>query len=162
MIYRKDYPSLQGRHDLDSILSEAWVRLMKAIDKTRPRTVDAVYTLALRHVRFVFIDVIKKQRREDARRLRTREQSERSGVAEFEPATSTFDPARLALWTEFQQTIAGLSPEERDVFLLHGLGNYTQAEIARTMKVRPYKVSRLWLSACGKLGDIVGAMRDRA
>ena len=43
---------------------------MKAIEKTHPRTVDDVYRLAVRHVRFAFVDVIKKQRREDAPRAK--------------------------------------------------------------------------------------------
>jgi RNA polymerase sigma factor (sigma-70 family) len=106
--------------------------------------------------------VIKKQRREHALHRQAVQQSELGGVPSFEPETSTLDPARLALWTELQQTVAALSPHEREVFLLHGMGDCTQAEIARMMNVPPYKVSRLWLSACEKLGDIVEAIRDRA
>jgi RNA polymerase sigma factor (sigma-70 family) len=160
-IYHRSYPSLRGRHDLESILSAAWVKLMKAIDKTSPRTVDDVYRLAIRHVKFAFIDVIKKQRREDARRAEPRRLSDRSGTASFNPASSTLDPARLALWTELQAKIAALPPDERQVFLLYGMGDYTQSELAEAMGLRPYKVSRLWLSASDKLGDCIEAIRDR-
>ncbi len=161
-IYHRSYPSLQGRHDLESVLGEAWVRLLKAIEKTHPRTVDDVYRLAVRHVRFAFVDVIKKQRREDARRANAPQFSDRSGVENFDPASSTLDPARLALWTEFQNKLASLPDDEREVFLLHGMGNYTQAEIAATRGLPPYKVSRLWLSGSGKLADSIEAIRDRA
>jgi DNA-directed RNA polymerase specialized sigma24 family protein len=130
-IYRRSYPSLRGRHDLESILSAAWVKLMRAIDKTRPRTVDDVYRLAIRHVKFAFINVINKQRREDARRVKSPQFSNQSGVASFDPGSSTLDPARLALWTELQANVAALPSDERLVFLLHGVGDWTQAEIAR-------------------------------
>lgn len=160
-IYSKSYPNLRGRHDLDSILGEAWVRLMKAIERTRPRSADDVFRLAIRHVRFAFIDVIKKQRREDARRARAPQLSNQSGVAGFDPASSTLDPALLALWTELQKKVAALPADERHVFLFHGMGNYTQAELAETMGLPPYKVSRLWLSASEKLAESVEAIRDR-
>jgi RNA polymerase sigma factor (sigma-70 family) len=160
-IYLKSYGNLRGRHDLESILGEAWVRLMRAIERTHPRSADDVYKLAVRHVRFTFIDVIKKQRREDARRVKASKLSNKSGVASFDPGSSTLDPARLALWTELQGKLAGLPAGERQVFLLHGMGDCTQAEIARTMGLPPYKVSRLWLSASGKMADSIEAIRDR-
>ena len=58
----------------------------------------------------------------------------------FDPASSTLDPARLALWTEFQNKLASLPDKERKVFLLHGMGNYGQAEIAATRGLPPYKM----------------------
>ena len=73
----------------------------------------------------------------------------------------TLDPARLALWTEFQNKLAMLPDDEREVFLLHGMGGCTQAELAATMELPTYKVSRLWLSASGKLADCIEAIRDR-
>ena len=93
-IYRDSYPSLNGRHELESILGEAWIRLMKAIEKRRPRTVEVVYGLAIRHVRYAFLDVIKKQRRDDARRPKPAAEADRSGVPAFDPASSTLDPLR--------------------------------------------------------------------
>ena len=59
VIYQQSFPGLKGRHDLESVLGEAWVRLLKAVERTHPRTVDDVFKLAVRHVRFAFVDVIE-------------------------------------------------------------------------------------------------------
>ena len=33
------FPSLQARHEVDSVVHETWLRLMQALDKTDPPTV---------------------------------------------------------------------------------------------------------------------------
>jgi RNA polymerase sigma factor (sigma-70 family) len=162
VIYRRSFPSLDGRHDLDSILSQAWIRLVTALEKKCPRTADGVFRLAVNKVRYVMLDAIRKQRRDDARQWVPYDKAEQSGAPPRELADSSLDPARLALWTEFQDALAKLPADERRVFLLHGFGECTQAQVATMMGLPPYKVSRLWLSASTKLGNSVKAIRELA
>ena len=37
-IYHDDFPGLHGRHDLESVVSEVWMRLVIALEATVPRT----------------------------------------------------------------------------------------------------------------------------
>jgi hypothetical protein len=39
-VFRQDFPALQGRHDLESVVSEVWMRLVGALETTRPETVE--------------------------------------------------------------------------------------------------------------------------
>jgi RNA polymerase sigma factor (sigma-70 family) len=160
-IYHRSFPSLEGRHDLDSILNQAWIRMAKALEKRCPRTAEDVFNLAVRKIRHVMLDEIRKQRRDDARRLRAIESAGHSDSPPRELADSSLDPARLALWTEFQDALAKLPADERNVFLLHGFGECTQAQVAVMMGLPPHKVSRLWLAAAAKLADSVEAIRER-
>jgi DNA-directed RNA polymerase specialized sigma24 family protein len=69
------------------------------------------------------------------------------------PASTTCDPARLALWTEFHEKVATLGEQERAVFEMHYYLDMPQAEIARVLGLHPRKVSYLWVAATEKLGE---------
>jgi DNA-directed RNA polymerase specialized sigma subunit len=67
--------------------------------------------------------------------------------------STTCDPARLVLWTEFHEKVATLSEQERAVCEMHYYLDLTQAEIARVLELHPHKVSYLWIAATEKLGE---------
>jgi DNA-directed RNA polymerase specialized sigma24 family protein len=80
--------------------------------------------------------------------------SSSDGEAELmEPAIEddTHEPSRLAVWTEFHGEVEKLPWEERLVFDLHYLGEFSQAEVAQLLSLHPKRVSRLWLAATGRL-----------
>jgi DNA-directed RNA polymerase specialized sigma24 family protein len=68
-------------------------------------------------------------------------------------AGTTYDPARLALWTEFHEQVAMLSEQERAVFEMHYYLELPQVEIAQVLELHPRKVSYLWIAATEKLGE---------
>ena len=39
-IFQEDFPGLHGRHDLESVVSEVWMRLVVALESTVPQTVQ--------------------------------------------------------------------------------------------------------------------------
>ena len=67
-IYHDDFSALRGRHDLESVVSETWVRLAGALEKTQPQTVDGFFGLIFHKVRQVLLDMASDQRRDDQRR----------------------------------------------------------------------------------------------
>ena len=100
----RGFPALQERHDVDSILHDAWLRLMQALEHVRPPTVADFFGLAAHKIRQVLLDVAEHQRRRAQREvpgLGTRSDGELP-----EAANDSFDPARLALWTEFHERVA--------------------------------------------------------
>src|SRR5215471_16389157 len=102
------FPELARRHELDSVVHETWVRLLQALEKTEPPTVADFFRLAAHKFRQVLLDMAQQERR--------RAQREVLGLSGAEgalasPGSSTCDPARLALWTEFHNKVATLSQE---------------------------------------------------
>jgi RNA polymerase sigma factor (sigma-70 family) len=67
------------------------------------------------------------------------------------PEDSTYDPGRLALWTELHRQVDELPPDEREVFTLRYYSGLTQGEIATSLGIHPKQVSRLWIRATKSL-----------
>jgi RNA polymerase sigma factor (sigma-70 family) len=150
-IFHDDFPGLRGRHDLESVVSEVWMRLIVALESTAPETVEGFFGLVFLKVRQVLLDMAHGQRRVDARHRRAPDGAEPEVLAAFEPSDTTHDPGRLALLTEFHEQVGKLPDEQRIVFDLHYYGGFSQAEIAQMLEVHRKQVSRLWLAATGRL-----------
>jgi RNA polymerase sigma factor (sigma-70 family) len=150
------FPELARRHEVDSVVHETWVRLLQALEKTEPPTVVDFFRLAAHKFRQVLLDMAQSERRRGQREVLGL-----SGVDSAGPAPSaagtTYDPARLALWTEFHEKVATLSEPERAVFEMHYYLDLPQAEIARVLELHPRKVSYLWIAATEKLGEELDA-----
>jgi RNA polymerase sigma factor (sigma-70 family) len=146
------FPELAHRHEVDSVVHEAWVRLLQAVEKSEPPTVADFFRLAAHKFRQVLLDMARGER------LRAQREalglSGADGSGDGPPASSTtHDPARLALWTEFHEKVAALGEQERAVFEMHYYLELPQAEIARVLDLHPRKVSYLWIAATEKLGE---------
>ena len=146
------FPALQRRHDVDSVVHETWLRLVQALEKVEPPTVDDFFRLAAHKIRQVLLDMTGKQRRIDQRETLLGQSGSFTG-SRGEPGNQTYDGERLALWTEFHNKVASLKDDERTVFELHYYLGLPQAEIARTLNVHPRKVSYLWVAATEQLAD---------
>src|SRR5262249_23567242 len=122
------FPEVARRHELDSVVHETWVRLLQALGKTEPPTVAGFFRLAAHKFRQVLLDMAQSERRRAQREVLGL-----SGTYSDEPAPSaastSHDPARLALWTEFHEKVATLSEQERAVFEMHYYLELPQAEI---------------------------------
>jgi RNA polymerase sigma-70 factor (ECF subfamily) len=153
-IFEQDFPALRGRHDLESVGSELWMRLVTALETTHPQTVDGFFGLVFHKLRQVLLDMASRQRRSDARRgAGPLDANEPEALAAFDQADTTDDPGRLAQLTEFHEQIEKLPDDQRSVFEWHYYGGFSQAEIAQMLKLHRKQVSRLWLAATGRLAQ---------
>lgn len=143
------FPALRARHEVDSVVDEAWLRLLQALEKVGPATVADFFRLAAHKVRQVLLDMVDRERR------RGRETAGLAGHSSdqlpAEPSDQTYDPARLALWTELHGKVAALPEPEREVFELHYYLGLPQTEVAAILGLHPRKVSYLWVAATEKL-----------
>ena len=146
------FPELARRHELDSVVHETWLRLLQALDKTEPPTVADFFRLAAHKFRQVLLDMAQRERRRAGREVLGLSGEDGQGPASTS-ASTTCDPARLALWTEFHEKVATLGEQERAVFEMHYYLELPQAEIARVLDLHPRKVSYLWVAATEKLGE---------
>jgi RNA polymerase sigma factor (sigma-70 family) len=148
-----EFPRLRGQHELHSVVDQAWMRLLEALESTQPATAEAFYGLMFQKVRHVLLDLARRKTREDARvRPALGGGGNSNAPSRFEAGDATDDPAQLAFWTEFHQEVASLPDPERTVFDFHYYAEFPQAEIAQLLNMHPKQVSRLWLSATARLG----------
>ena len=147
------FPNLQARHDVDSVVHETWLRLIQALDKADPPTVEDFFRLAAHKIRQVLLDMADRKRRIDQRETLL-------GTGSLRPAADpsgeqTYDSSRLALWTEFHERVGKLPDAERSVFEMHYYLGLPQAEIAKLLNLHPRKVSYLWIAATEELADVL-------
>jgi DNA-directed RNA polymerase specialized sigma24 family protein len=117
---RKEFPRLLPRHEIDSVVDEVWMRLLKALDTTRPESAEDFYRLMFHKVRQVLLDMARRQTRDDARAPQGLPGPEDAGDSSGgDRGDTTHDPARLAFWTEFHREVEGLPAHQRVVFDFH-------------------------------------------
>jgi RNA polymerase sigma factor (sigma-70 family) len=145
------FPNLESRHDVDSVVHETWLRLMQAVDRADPPTVEDFFRLAAHKIRQVLLDMAERQKRIDQRETFFRSESQGGGPSQV--SDQTYDSARLAQWTEFHEKVGRLSEPERSVFEMHYYLGLPQAEIASLLGLHPRKVSYLWIAATETLAD---------
>ena len=148
-----EFRRLRDQHELESVVDQAWMRLLEALETTNPASAEEFYSLMFHKVRHVLLDLARRKTREDERVRRGLVRADDSdSPSRFEPGDTTDDPAQLAFWTEFHREVASLPDSERTVFDFHYYADFPQAEIAHLLNMHPKQVSRLWLSATGRLG----------
>lgn len=155
----ESFPRLRTQHELDSVVHETWLRLVQTVEQSNPPTVADFFRLAAFKIRHVLLDMAERQQR-----LQQREQAlapSASGTMPYhEPSNDTYNPARLARWTEFHDAVARLEADERSVFEMHYYLALPQAEIARILELHPRRVSYLWIAATEQLADLVERLAD--
>ncbi|MDX1944940.1 MAG: sigma-70 family RNA polymerase sigma factor [Pirellulaceae bacterium] len=144
------FPNLRQRHDVDSVVHETWLRLAQALDKADPPTVEDFFRLAAHKIRQVLLDLADRQRKLDQRETLLGASDSRP-AAHGDPGNQTYDGAKLALWTEMHNSVAGLEDSQRKVFEMHYYLGLPQADIARLLNLTPRKVSYLWVAATERL-----------
>jgi RNA polymerase sigma factor (sigma-70 family) len=158
---RKEFPRLRDRHDLGSVVDEAWMRLLKTLEQHRPASAEEFYGLMFHKVRQVLLDMARRQTRDDDRWRQPITGAQDSGAAPtLDVGDSSHDPARLAFWTEFHHQVARLPDNQRIVFDFHYFAEFPQSEIARLLKLEPKQVSRLWLAATRQLAQWLNGIEE--
>lgn len=154
-ILQRSFPGLAARHEVDSVVSETWLRMLPMLEKVQPPTVADFFRLAAHKMRQVLLDLVTAERRHAHGPLSEVAGGEDSPAAPAPLGNRTYDPARLALWTELHEQVETLQEDERTVFEMHYYLGMPQLEIARVLEFHPRKVSHLWIAATDKLADAV-------
>jgi RNA polymerase sigma-70 factor (ECF subfamily) len=159
---RQDFARLKRLEDTDDVLNNAVLRLLRRLQAdTRPTSVAEFFRVAAREIRCELLDLVKHHfgPQGQATREGNNLDAGHSGTPPQETPTTTYEPSRLAVWTEFHQQVGRLPEDERAVVDLLWYQGLKQAEAATLLGVAPITIKRRWASARLQLGT---ALRDAA
>src|SRR5262249_16039628 len=128
-------------HDVDSVVNETWMRLLPALERTEPQTVQDFFRLAAHKIRHVLLDMVERGKR--LNHERSINSADTSNVND--PSQMTFDPAQLMMWNEFHQRVETLDENQRKVFEMHYYLEIPKSQIAQVLNISRAKVSELWI-----------------
>jgi RNA polymerase sigma-70 factor (ECF subfamily) len=162
----RHFARLKRWEETDDILQNALLRLWNALRGLSPRSAREFYALASLQIRRALIDLVRQYHGPEglAAHHTSFAQHESSPTAS-RPAVdrpdTTYQPDRLAVWSEFHRRVDTLPEEEREVFDLLWYQEVPQLEAARLLGISEATLRRRWLSARRRLHQILkGALPD--
>jgi RNA polymerase sigma-70 factor (ECF subfamily) len=147
----RGYPGVGCWEQTDDVLQNALIRLDRALKAVVPPTARDFFRLAAAQIRRELIDLARRHSGPQGLGAHCAacagaEDTNSPPEPAREPADTTHDPERLALWTEFHLTIEGLAAEDREVFDLLWYQGLTQAEAATVLGVTERTIGRRWVA----------------
>jgi RNA polymerase sigma factor (sigma-70 family) len=117
----QDFRRVKEWEDTDDVLQNTLMRLLKALRAVPPTSVAEFFRLAATQIRRELIDLARHYYGPQGPGARRADQAAESGPENtprpaYEQSTDTYDPSRLAIWSEFHREVEALPEEERDVF----------------------------------------------
>jgi RNA polymerase sigma factor (sigma-70 family) len=147
-----EFPGVRRWEDTDDVFQNAALRLCSALKQVTPRTVPEFIRLAALQIRRELMDLARHYYGplgHGAHHASNAGASnaEDSSVRSFAAVDSTYEPSRLAIWSEFHQHVESLPENEREVFDLLWYQGLTRAEAATLLGVNERTVLRRWQQA---------------
>jgi RNA polymerase sigma-70 factor (ECF subfamily) len=154
----REFAAVKRWEETDDVLQNALVRLWNALAVVTPRSVREYVGLASLQIRRELIDLARHY--SGPQGLAANQKSSAGEVnSEGEsrgtptPVDTTYEPGRLAVWSEFHRRVESLPDEEREVFDLLWYQELGQSEAAALLGVSEATLRRRWLSARRRLHD---------
>jgi RNA polymerase sigma-70 factor (ECF subfamily) len=154
----RDFARVHRWEETDDVLQNASLRLCRALQATRPETVAGFLALASLQIRRELIDLARRYfgpeglgANHDSRAVAWSDNS--SAELSAADASSSSDPRRLALWTDFHDQAGRLPDEDRAVFDLIYYQGLSQIEAAEVLGISERTLQRRWQSARLTLHD---------
>jgi RNA polymerase sigma-70 factor (ECF subfamily) len=140
---------------VEDVLQNSALRLWKSLEGVTPGTVNEFLGLAATQIRRELIDLARHYFGQQG--AGQREVTPGGGSADdstdrrFEGVETTYDPARLAAWTEFHRTVEALPADERQLCEMLWYLGLSQHEVAGFLGVDDSTVKRRWRAVRLKL-----------
>jgi len=159
----RDFPGVHRWEQTDDVLQNAVVRLCRALGEVRPPTAADFFRLAAAQIRRELIDMARRYSGGRGHAPRPANVAEAGGTstagpaAGVDPADTTNDPDRLAVWTDFHRAVEAMAVEERETFDLLFYQGLSQAEAATLLDISERTIKRRWQAARLRLAETLGA-----
>jgi RNA polymerase sigma factor (sigma-70 family) len=155
----KSFPGVRRWEQTDDVLQNATMRLYRALECSAPESPRSFFNLAAVQIRRELIDLARHYY--GPRGMGAHHASnlpgprDDSAVPQHAGGRDTYDPSRLAAWTEFHAQIDALPDQEKEVFNLIWYQELSQAEVATLLGVTERVVKYRWRSARIKLHEML-------
>jgi RNA polymerase sigma factor (sigma-70 family) len=154
-IFREGFPKLRTAIETGDVVNATYLRLMRALADVCPETPRDFFRLAALQIRRVLLDLVREREGRDGTRPTPVNNLGEASRTPVEPAETTLDPARLALWEEFHEAVEKLPAEEREAFELVWYHGLSQDEAAEILGVDKSTVKRRCRRAREKLANVI-------
>lgn len=152
----RGYPGVRRWAETDDVLQGALLRLLRALDHVQPSAPRDFLALAALEIRRELLDLARHFFGPQG--MGAHHASQAGTPAEAPPhdrADWSHEPARLAQWCEFHETVGRLPDDERAVMDLLFYQGLSQTEAADLLGVSVRTLQRRWQSALVRLHDIL-------
>lgn len=153
-ILRYSFGRLEGHKQLDSLMSDVYIRLASAFRADAVPANDAEFMrFAAFKIRQVLLDVARQLDKQMPQIV----PPDDSGPNPFNPPNpgDSLDPAQLAMWTEFHRRVDDLPTPLREVFVEKFYLGLRSAEVGRSLAVSERSVRRYYQEAWEKILDAI-------
>ncbi len=155
----RDFARVHRWEETSDVMQNASLRLYRALQTTRPTDVRGFYALAALQIRRELTDLARRYFGPEG--LGTNYETcelwpadtSTANAFDVSSSSSSFDPQRLASWTDFHKQAEQLEPEDREVFDLIYYQGLSQAVAAAVLGVSERTIQRRWQSARLALHD---------
>jgi RNA polymerase sigma factor (sigma-70 family) len=158
---RRGFPAVARWEQTDDVVQGVALRLRRALESVRPPDARAFFSLCAWHIRNELIQLHRKHYGREGFGANHASpapapdsQTSRGGGSDV--ADSTYEPGKLAEWTEVHARIAAMPDELREVTELLWYHELTHADAARVLNVATKTVSRRWRAARMHIGAALG------
>ncbi|MCI0703757.1 MAG: sigma-70 family RNA polymerase sigma factor [Planctomycetia bacterium] len=142
-IMNVSFAQLVGKREVDSVISETYLRLAKALEKVDLPTPADFFRFAAHKIRQTLLDMVAELKRIPVVTGQLAADSSASAPV-VDRADSTLNVETKAMWAELHQQVETLPENVKEVFILCYYMDLTQAEVAAILEEHPREVSRLW------------------
>lgn len=141
------FPAVRAREQVEDVLQNTLIRLTRALRQEMPASVADFFGLAALHIRRELLDLARSH----ARRPTT-------PLTKDLPDRASDNPTDLDRWAALHGAVENLPAELREVFSCTFYHGWTQNQIAELLGISDRQVRRLWVEACLRLNEAVGAL----
>jgi RNA polymerase sigma-70 factor (ECF subfamily) len=154
----KGFGRVQRWEQTDDVFQNAMLRLWTSLEKVRPKSAQEFYGLAALQLRRELVDLARQYYGPEGEGAHHATHVESDGesrtpVVGADATDLTYEPSRLAIWSEFHRLVEDLPTEERDVFDLVWYQGLTQNKAAALLGISEPTLKRRWLSARRRLHE---------
>jgi RNA polymerase sigma-70 factor (ECF subfamily) len=154
----KGFDRLKRWEETDDVFQNALVRLWTALEQVRPPSVQEFFALAALQIRRELIDLARQYYGPQGAGAHHASKCQEDGSTctppgGLEKSDTTYEPSRLAVWSDFHRQVEALPAEERAVFDLVWYQGLTQVQAAVLLGISEATLKRRWWSARRRLHE---------